>query len=36
MSRSEIKDYQTALAFASDDDATRLVEWWGEVLKYHS
>lgn len=34
MSRSEIKDYQTALAFASDDDATRLVEWWGEDVDF--
>lgn len=30
MSRSEIKDYQTALAFAQDADATALVNFWGE------
>ena len=29
LSRSEIKDYQTALAFAQDEDATKLVEYWG-------
>ena len=32
LSRSEIKEYQTALAFAQDDDATKLVQYWGEIL----
>ena len=36
MTRSEIKEYQTALAFAQDDDATKLVQYWGEILKYHT
>jgi hypothetical protein len=34
MSRSEIKDYQTALAFAQDDDATKLVQFWGEDIDF--
>lgn len=34
MSRSEIKDYQTALAFAQDADATKLVEYWGEDVDF--
>ena len=34
MSRSEIKDYQTALAFAQDDDATKLVSWWGNDIDF--
>lgn len=34
MSRSEIKDYQTALAFAQDDDATKLVQWWGDDIDF--
>ncbi|MCQ2058676.1 MAG: hypothetical protein MJY71_02465 [Bacteroidaceae bacterium] len=29
MSRSEIKDYQTALAFAQNEDAAKLVQYWG-------
>lgn len=32
LSRSEIKDYQTALAFAQDEDATKLVEYWEMML----
>ena len=32
LSRSEIKEYQTALAFAQDEDATKLVQYWGEIL----
>lgn len=34
MTRSEIKDYQTALAFAQDDDATKLVQYWGEDVDF--
>lgn len=34
MKRSEIKDYQTALAFAEDEDATRLVQYWGEDVDF--
>lgn len=34
MTRSEIKDYQTALAFARDDDATKLVQYWGEDVDF--
>lgn len=34
MTRSEIKDYQTALAFAPDSDATALVEYWGEDVDF--
>lgn len=34
LTRSEIKEYQTALAFAQDDDATKLVQYWGEVLHF--
>lgn len=34
MKRSEIKDYQTALAFAPDSDATALVEYWGEDVDF--
>lgn len=34
MSRSEIKDYQTALAFAQDSDATKLVQYWGEDVDF--
>ena len=36
MKRNEIKEYQTALAFAQDEDATKLVQYWGEILQYHS
>lgn len=34
LSRSEIKDYQTALAFAQDDDATKLVQFWGDDVDF--
>lgn len=34
MSRSELKDYQTALAFAKDEDATKLVEYWGQDVDF--
>lgn len=34
MKRSEIKDYQTALALAQDEDATRLVQYWGEDVDF--
>ena len=34
MTRSEIKEYQTELAFAQDDDATRLVQYWGEDVDF--
>lgn len=34
LSRSEIKDYQTALAYAPDADATALVEYWGEDIDF--
>lgn len=34
LSRSEIKDYQTALAFAQDADATKLVQYWGEDVDF--
>lgn len=34
LSRSEIKDYQTALAFAQDDDAIKLVQYWGEDVDF--
>ncbi|MBR6250118.1 MAG: hypothetical protein IKR17_02855 [Bacteroidales bacterium] len=34
MSRSEIKDYQTELAFANSDDATKLVQYWGEDIDF--
>lgn len=34
MKRSEIKDYQTALAFAKNEDATRLVQYWGEDVDF--
>lgn len=34
LTRSEIKEYQTALAFAQDDDATKLVQYWGEDVDY--
>ena len=34
LSRSEIKEYQTALAFAQDDDATKLVQYWGEDIDF--
>lgn len=34
MSRAELKDYQTALAFAQDDDAIKLVQYWGEDVDF--
>lgn len=34
MKRSELKDYQTALAFAQDADATKLVQFWGEDVDF--
>lgn len=34
LTRSEIKEYQTALAFAPDDDATKLVQYWGEDVDF--
>lgn len=34
MKRSEIKEYQTARAFAQDADATQLVEYWGEDVDF--
>lgn len=34
LTRSEIKDYQTALAFAQDEDAIKLVQYWGEDVDF--
>ncbi len=34
MTRSEIKDYQTARAFAPDGDATALVQYWGDDVDF--
>lgn len=34
MSRSDIKDYQTALAFAQDADAAKLVQYWGDDVDF--
>lgn len=34
LTRSEIKEYQTALAFAQDEDATKLVQFWGEDVDF--
>lgn len=34
LSRSEIKEYQTALAFAQDADATKLVQYWGDDVDF--
>lgn len=34
LKRSEIKEYQTALAFARDEDATKLVQYWGEDVDF--
>lgn len=34
MTRAEIKAYQTELAFAQDDDATKLVQYWGEDVDF--
>lgn len=34
MTRAEIKEYQTALAFAQDDDATKLAQYWGDDIDF--
>lgn len=34
MTRSQIKEYQTELAFAQDEDATKLVQYWGEDVDF--
>lgn len=34
LTRSEIKEYQTALAFAQDEDATKLVQYWGDDVDF--
>lgn len=34
LSRAEIKEYQTALAFAQDADATQLVQYWGDDVDF--
>lgn len=34
LSRSEIKDYQTALALAQDEDAAALVQYWGNDVDF--
>lgn len=34
MSRSEIKEYQTELAYAQDEDAIKLVQYWGEDVDF--
>lgn len=34
LSRSEIKEYQTALAFAQDEDAIKLVQYWGQDVDF--
>ena len=34
LSRAEIKEYQTALAFAQDADATQLVQYWGNDVDF--
>ena len=34
MTRAEIKEYQTELAFAQDEDATKLVQFWGEDVDF--
>lgn len=34
MSRSDIKKYQTELALAKDEDATNLVQFWGEDIDF--
>lgn len=34
MTRSQIKNYQTELALAQDDDATKLVQFWGEDIDF--
>lgn len=34
MTRSELKDYQTAAALAGDADATKLVQYWGNDVDF--
>ena len=34
LTRSEIKDYQTALALAQDEDASKLVNYWGDDVDF--
>lgn len=34
MTRREIKEYQTELAFAQDADATKLVQYWGNDIDF--
>ena len=34
MTRKDIKDYQTELAYAQDDDATKLVQYWGDDVDF--
>lgn len=34
LTRAEIKEYQTALAFAQDADATQLVQYWGNDVDF--
>lgn len=34
MKRNELKEYQTALAYAQDSDATALVEYWGNDVDF--
>lgn len=34
LTRSEIKEYQTALAFAQDEDAAKLVQYWGDDVDF--
>lgn len=34
LNRSQIKDYQLALAMAQDADATKLVQYWGEDVDF--
>lgn len=34
MTRADIKKYQTELALAKDDDATNLVQFWGEDIDF--
>lgn len=34
LTRSQIKDYQTALKYSQDEDATKLVQFWGEDVDF--
>jgi len=34
MSRYDLKEYQTELAFAQDEDAVKLVQYWGEDVDF--